>query len=213
MFLGRRPPRHHCEARGADNLPFACATALAEIATLDAVKHPNVVELLGAFHDEAGTHAVLAYWPVTLQHYMHWLEGPMQGTSSMPPMRDILDGLGHIHRLNIVYNELCPTNILVNTGATKACLADFVAAFVDSPAFHRQRSLDDMQTYCREPTLLPYRAPHPQLPAHVPAGLGGAASAALPDPGAARRDRRPQRGGAGVQLLGLHPRDQAFRGG
>ena len=157
--MARRPAGLAAGGSVANVAARATMDALAEVALLDALRHPNIVELLHTVHDEAGVHAALVLWPGDLKGFLaRGLDFDRREVA-----RPLLEGVAFLHSREVVHNDLKPSNVLVDDSASplKLCLADLGQAFWARPGMCRRASTADILGSGLEQGTLPYRAPGP----------------------------------------------------
>ena len=99
------------------------------LALLKDCPHPNVVQLLDHFMDEAGGYAALVMpaGMCDLRKFQHLASQQLPTELTVSLSRDLCAGLRHIHGLNILHRDIKPANLLVfiNSGSTTLKLSDF----------------------------------------------------------------------------------------
>ena len=137
-------------------------TILREISALTLLRgHPNIVELKDVIYDKDGKTVLI--FEFMQSDLLKLLRGLSETSFCLAPYfakqlaYQILQGISHAHRNQIMHRDLKPSNILVNnSGLIK--ITDF--------GMCRKFSLDEKQSYTQHPTgTLWYRAPEMLLDA------------------------------------------------
>lgn len=92
------------------------------------IRHPNVVRVIG-FGEQGDQHFLVMEWVdgVTLEAYLN-REGPMTTDQAVAIARQILAGLGEIHRRGIHLIDLKPANVLLDPQRWTTKIADLGTA-------------------------------------------------------------------------------------
>lgn len=84
-----------------------------EIAILEALKHPNIVEYVGYFEDSSHIYVVMEFIEYgDLNNYLN-IHGPMPEPLTKIAVTQVLHGLKYIHNKGISHRDLKPDNILI----------------------------------------------------------------------------------------------------
>jgi len=133
------------------------STAIREISLLQDLKHPNIVELIDIVNDTHKLYLVFECLHHDLKRSLDNRVTPFYGPMLASLSLQILLGLHHCHRKNILHRDLKPQNILLTKDSKTIKLADFGLA----RAFNVQE-----RSYTREVITLWYRAPELLLGEH-----------------------------------------------
>ncbi|HLI52434.1 MAG TPA: serine/threonine-protein kinase [Thermomicrobiaceae bacterium] len=92
------------------------------------IRHPNVVRVIG-FGEQGDQHFLVMEWVdgVTLEAHLNQ-DGPLTTDRAVAVARQILAGLGEIHRRGIHLIDLKPANVLLDTQSWIAKIADLGTA-------------------------------------------------------------------------------------
>lgn len=131
------------------------ATTLCEITLLTALKHPNIIKLLGIEYGDGQICIEMPYFSLGMRHYCHTenTEATIRQLSL-----GIAGGLAYMHARGVIHCDLKPDNIYVTLGEgdeIQPIIADFGTSMLDcSP-----RTSHDIQTPL-------YRAPEMTIGAY-----------------------------------------------
>jgi serine/threonine protein kinase len=84
--------------------------------------HPNVVRAIRAF-EHVGRRYLVVEW-VSGGNLGHTLQGPLPSPDTLEVMRQLCDGMGHIHRQGLVHGDLKPSNVMM-WGGESPQITDF----------------------------------------------------------------------------------------
>lgn len=92
------------------------STAIREIALLQELKHPNIVELKDILHGSEGNklYLVFEYFNLDVKKYLDKKGAPMPAPQVKHIMWQLLQGLVHCHERRIMHRDLKPSNLLVD---------------------------------------------------------------------------------------------------
>jgi len=98
--------------------------AARELGALRRLRHPNVVELLGAFAHEGALHLAFEWHPTDLRCTLGRAEAPLSRGAVRRLAAQLLAGVAHVHARGILHRDLKPANLLLSAdGALR--VADF----------------------------------------------------------------------------------------
>jgi serine/threonine protein kinase len=126
------------------------STAIREIALLQELSHPNIVQLKDIVHGENKLYLVFEYFNLDLKKYLDQVGGPLQPKSVKHLLHQLLLGLVHCHKRRIMHRDLKPSNLLIDPKGQHLKIADFGLA--------RTFGLP-LKSYTHEVVTLWYRAP------------------------------------------------------
>ena len=110
-----------------DRQRFPTKLFLRELSFLVTLRHPHIVTCQALEYSQTGRYLVMDYCEGGNLRQLMESEGQISLTQSLNLIADILLGLAHAHKCDIVHCDLKPENILLkprNNGWT-ACISDF----------------------------------------------------------------------------------------
>lgn len=127
--------------------PDAFKRIKAEVRILEQLTHPNIIKLLEFHEDEDYFYLILEYCAGgDLSNYIR-SEGKIDEDRAKKYMRQIVESLRYLKRLNIVHRDLKPQNILLSADKHTIKLTDF--------NFARELYENDLsQTICGSPLYM-----------------------------------------------------------
>jgi cell cycle related kinase len=125
--------------------------ALREIKVLQHCDCENVISLLGMYPDLTGISLVFDYMPLTLYARLKDDANPLTRPEIKQFMRQLLNGLKHLHEYAIMHRDIKPANLLISS-AGELKIADFGLARLFNAA-------DPHKCYTPQVTTRWYRAP------------------------------------------------------
>ena len=88
---------------------------IGEAKLLGQLSHPSIVTLFDYVVDNSGYHLVMEYLKGNqLDDYIKNISGPINEIRAIDIFTQILDGISHIHKLNIVHRDIKPSNIIID---------------------------------------------------------------------------------------------------
>ena len=128
------------------------STSLREISILKEIQHPNIVKLQQIIYKpiKKQLYLVFEYMPFDLKKFIKNLNKPLTDKEMKNYMKQLLEGVLHLHTRRIIHRDLKPQNILINPQQEQLKIADFGLA--------RAFSLP-IRTLTHEIETLWYRAP------------------------------------------------------
>ena len=88
---------------------------IGEAKLLGQLSHPSIVTLFDYVVDNSGYHLVMEYLKGNqLDEYIKKVSGPINEIRAIDIFSQILDGISHIHKLNIVHRDIKPSNIIID---------------------------------------------------------------------------------------------------
>lgn len=122
-----------------------------EINAMSAVRHPNVVGLLGTSICGDVLSVLMEYCPGnSLRHIIQ--EQPLNEEEARPLIRQVCYGLAHCHAKGLVHRDIKGANILLNEGCVK--LADFGSALSVHEIVHANDLMGGMTPQWAAPEVL-----------------------------------------------------------
>ena len=96
-----------------------------EAQLLGQLNHPSIVTLYDYIADNSGYHLIMEYLKGNqLDDYIRKVSGPITEIRAIDIFLQVLDGVHHIHKLNIVHRDIKPSNIIIDEN-DKIKLLDF----------------------------------------------------------------------------------------
>ena len=96
-----------------------------EAKLLGQLSHPSIVTLFDYIVDNSGYHLIMEYLKGNqLDDYIKKVSGPINEIRAIDIFLQVLDGISHIHKLNIVHRDIKPSNIIIDQN-DKIKLLDF----------------------------------------------------------------------------------------
>ena len=96
-----------------------------EAQLLGQLNHPSIVTLFDYIADNSGYHLIMEYLKGNqLDDYIRKVSGPITEIRAIDIFLQVLDGVHHIHKLNIVHRDIKPSNIIIDEN-DKIKLLDF----------------------------------------------------------------------------------------
>ena len=98
--------------------------------------HPNIVRYFETYHGPTSVHLVTECYPLDLFDFMNKFKSRMSESVSSCILREICDGLAHMHSNGICHRDLKPENILValTSSDVSVKICDFGScAFLTAP--------------------------------------------------------------------------------
>eukprot|EP00347_Sterkiella_histriomuscorum_P014622 403360177 len=126
------------------------STAIREIALLQELRHPNIVQLKDIVHGENKLYLIFEYFNLDMKKYLDQNGGPLTPPQVKSMLYQLLQGLVHCHKRRIMHRDLKPSNLLVDFKGQHMKIADFGLA--------RTFGLP-LKSYTHEVVTLWYRAP------------------------------------------------------
>ncbi|MFT3660795.1 MAG: serine/threonine-protein kinase [Gordonia sp. (in: high G+C Gram-positive bacteria)] len=112
-----------------------------EAATVAALKHPNIIDVLDVGEDDAGDGVVLPWLSMSyiegmdLADLLHKTRGPMAPEEVLRIARGLAAGLDYAHARGVIHRDIKPGNVLLEQGTGGVYLADFgIARSAHSPS-------------------------------------------------------------------------------
>ena len=98
---------------------------IGEAKLLGQLSHSSIVTLYDYVVDTSGYHLIMEYLKGNqLDDYISKVSGPINEIRAIDIFLQVLDGIHHIHKLNIVHRDIKPSNIIINEN-DKIKLLDF----------------------------------------------------------------------------------------
>ena len=98
---------------------------IGEAKLLGQLSHSSIVALYDYVVDTSGYHLIMEYLKGNqLDDYISKVSGPINEIRAIDIFLQVLDGIHHIHKLNIVHRDIKPSNIIINEN-DKIKLLDF----------------------------------------------------------------------------------------
>ncbi len=86
-----------------------------EAKLLGQLSHPSIVTLFDYIVDNSGYHLIMEYLKGNqLDDYIKKVSGPINEIRAIDIFLQVLDGISHIHKLNIVHRDIKPSNIIID---------------------------------------------------------------------------------------------------
>ena len=86
-----------------------------EAKLLGQLSHPSIVTLFDYIVDNSGYHLIMEYLKGNqLDDYIKKISGPINEIRAIDIFLQVLDGISHIHKLNIVHRDIKPSNIIID---------------------------------------------------------------------------------------------------
>ena len=96
-----------------------------EAKLLGQLSHSSIVTLFDYIVDNSGYHLIMEYLKGNqLDDYIKKVSGPINEIRAIDIFLQVLDGISHIHKLNIVHRDIKPSNIIIDQN-DKIKLLDF----------------------------------------------------------------------------------------
>ncbi|CAA0813906.1 Protein kinase superfamily protein [Striga hermonthica] len=113
-----------------------CESTLTEISILRSIRHPSVVEYKQVVVDDLdGIYVVMEYMEYDLHEYLK--KNPSIDLPQVKRlMKELLEGVHHLHEKEVMHRDLKPSNLLVNAeepGKLKICDFGLSSRFEDKP--------------------------------------------------------------------------------
>ena len=99
-----------------------------ECKVMCSMKHPNIVQYLGLYHDLTGTNLPVLLMELMNSSLNQFLQGSMQPISYHTQVNlchDITLALSFLHANNIIHRDLSSNNVLLTVGSIRAKVTDF----------------------------------------------------------------------------------------
>ena len=98
---------------------------IGEAKLLGQLSHSSIVTLYDYIVDTSGYHLIMEYLKGNqLDDYINKVSGPINEIRAIDIFLQVLDGIHHIHKLNIVHRDIKPSNIIIDEN-DKIKLLDF----------------------------------------------------------------------------------------
>ena len=98
---------------------------IGEAKLLGQLSHSSIVSLYDYVVDTSGYHLIMEYLKGNqLDDYINKVSGPINEIRAIDIFLQVLDGIHHIHKLNIVHRDIKPSNIIIDEN-DKTKLLDF----------------------------------------------------------------------------------------
>ena len=98
---------------------------IGEAKLLGQLSHSSIVSLYDYVVDTSGYHLIMEYLKGNqLDDYINKVSGPINEIRAIDIFLQVLDGIHHIHKLNIVHRDIKPSNIIIDEN-DKIKLLDF----------------------------------------------------------------------------------------
>ena len=98
---------------------------IGEAKLLGQLSHSSIVSLYDYIVDTSGYHLIMEYLKGNqLDDYINKVSGPINEIRAIDIFLQVLDGIHHIHKLNIVHRDIKPSNIIIDEN-DKIKLLDF----------------------------------------------------------------------------------------
>lgn len=101
-------------------------SAIREVAISKAVNHPNCVRMLDAIADpqDNAVYCIYEFMPMDLRSYLR--QNPRLTEDAVRRIvRQVLEGLGYLHRCDIIHRDVKPHNVLIDPQTLKCKVIDF----------------------------------------------------------------------------------------
>ncbi|GER51211.1 cyclin-dependent kinase 11B, partial [Striga asiatica] len=103
-----------------------CESTLTEISILRSIRHPSVIEYKQVVVDDFdGIYVVMEYMEYDLHDYLKMMKPSIDLLQVKRLMKDLLEGVHHLHQNEVMHRDLKPSNLLINSEDGKLKICDF----------------------------------------------------------------------------------------